>query len=362
MNKFTQIANNGIDHKISKDLDLIKKTILKEFNEVVALILVGGFGRGEGSVIMDEGEIRVLNDYDLVMVSGDSISLKSIKEIKTKLASELNIWRVDVVNYMRSQLCKLRFSMFNYDLKYGGYIFYGDSAILDSIPFMDPAKMPLFEGEHEFFSRMWCFLGPFSSHFLSRKLNSQERFFLCEQMTKAILTVSDAYLLLISAYHVSFQVRMERFCRLYSDKKELVELVRKATKFKLFPSKDLPEDMLEHYFKVKRIYLEAMLFFVSRMYRIDFKNFDHYAQIYFNSLPVRLKNLVYILLKRSRMFEKNRLLNLAQLFLVLAIQEDGFDQKYISRANILLNKALKNFPLDNGWESARKRCLAVIKQ
>ena len=54
-----------INKKISSDLEYIINSILKSIDGVVSIILTG-FGRGEGSVIIKDQNVNVLNDCDLL--------------------------------------------------------------------------------------------------------------------------------------------------------------------------------------------------------------------------------------------------------------------------------------------------------
>lgn len=50
------------------DLDYIVQECIKEFPTLQAVILYGGYGRGEGSWIYDNEKWKPYNDYDIVVI------------------------------------------------------------------------------------------------------------------------------------------------------------------------------------------------------------------------------------------------------------------------------------------------------
>ena len=119
---FTVYNENEINLKIKSDLEKTRIKLLREFSGIEALILVGGFGRGEGSVLREANEIEPINDYDIVMVSRQPIGVSKIDYLRKELAKELDIWWVDISNYTLNKLTRLRYTMYNYDLKYGSHV------------------------------------------------------------------------------------------------------------------------------------------------------------------------------------------------------------------------------------------------
>ena len=52
LNKFTFNTNDETEKHILKDISNIKKVLLLSIKNILGIYLVGGFGRGEGSVIV----------------------------------------------------------------------------------------------------------------------------------------------------------------------------------------------------------------------------------------------------------------------------------------------------------------------
>ena len=67
--KFTIHDSQDIYHRISSDLDLITQIILNKFTNIESIVLAGGFGRGEGSVLIVDNDIQPINDYDIYIIT-----------------------------------------------------------------------------------------------------------------------------------------------------------------------------------------------------------------------------------------------------------------------------------------------------
>ena len=75
-----------INKKIADDLKSIVNGIIKIIGDyVISIYLVGGFGRGEGSVYIDNENIKIVNDYDLLIVvkQYSHVKKKYIKSAKS---------------------------------------------------------------------------------------------------------------------------------------------------------------------------------------------------------------------------------------------------------------------------------------
>ena len=129
------IDQNVIVHKkISDDMDLIIATILSVVDNVDAIFLTGGFGRSEGSVLVNDGRCQPLNDYDLVVITDSSISEILLENTRLKLAEECGIRQVDLALKRINDLQALKFTMSNYDLIHASTMIYGSIDIKKVIP------------------------------------------------------------------------------------------------------------------------------------------------------------------------------------------------------------------------------------
>ena len=88
------------DEKIAKringDLSIIQQIILENFNDVESIILAGGFGRGEGSVLIHKEEVQPINDYDLYVITKFDNQKNIINKVRKLISSIIKIRQVDL--------------------------------------------------------------------------------------------------------------------------------------------------------------------------------------------------------------------------------------------------------------------------
>ena len=331
-----------INNKINQDLMQIATILVQYFPDVESLVLVGGFGRGEGSVLFEQGVPKPINDYDIVLIANSDLDNILLKQLNKTIPRKIGIRLIDLIPIKRTDLAKLPYTQFNYDLKYGGYVFYGTSQILAEIPEMDPSKMPLIEGKILLFNRLVCLLESFSEEFLHRQMTEEEKFFLVNQCVKANLAYCDSLLMLKGKYHHSYQEREKRFNQFYKNMSEVGELIHQSTAFKLTPRKPV-ESGVEFWFKTKRNFMNLFFFFLNRLYVYGpaFQDWGDFGEFY--------ANLELNSVKSS--------LELAEIYLLAAIENDKTDSQLIELAiknmNAIDPKERFAFP----WENLRKDCV-----
>ena len=354
MEHFTvHAARPDVDAAIGADLDLLSASLRQAYPGTQALILVGGFGRGEGSVLIDGGPIRPINDYDLVMVTTDHVDRDELRALRRQLADSLSVTWVDVTPRSPAALSRLPLTMYNYDLKYGSRVLYGDPAILDQIPSMDPRRMPLVEAELQFFTRLWCFLGAFSTDYLAHPPAAEAAFFLTNQMSKAILACVDAILIVDGQYHYSYRERRDRFLRRYGGQGQLAELARWAAEFKLRPTRDVEHDPVALWSSVRPVYLRTWLEFVDRRYRYLGGSWQAYAWRYcWNGFNL-LRRLGHLILRRSLHYERKLRVDVAQLCLLLAFDGRHEAPDWLARAKRQLIPVVGHNVVAPTWDEAR---------
>lgn len=353
MTNFTVYNDKAINSKIEKDLEFIKTEVLNRFTGVKNLILTGGFGRGEGGVLLQDKKIIPVNDYDIVLITDKIQDSHKIQAMKKHLEKNLQVTWVDIKNLTEKNLKKLKLSIFNYDLKYASHVFYGNKEIVNLIPVMDAANLPLIEGEILFLTRLYCFLGSFSTEFLKRAMTNEEKFFLSNQMSKTLLACMDVMLLLKGAYHPSYCKRLSNFKKKYPENNDLYPLFEWALEFKVKPQKNTNKNLIDFYFEVKHIYFSIMKDFLSVRYRKKIQTWDTYARVYKWNFQKIVKRLGYLIFKQNLAFEKWHNISLAQLYIAASYQQRGIEKNLFSRGLKYLGHAgNKKYPALS-WEKAR---------
>src|SRR3989344_9687553 len=97
MGKYT-VYGKSVDEKIQIQLNEICKVIVKYVNPI-SIILIGGFGRGEGSVIFKNREFIPINDYDIYAITSKKYSNKVIEEMCDKASVSIGKKCINFVDF-----------------------------------------------------------------------------------------------------------------------------------------------------------------------------------------------------------------------------------------------------------------------
>ncbi len=258
---YTVNVDARVDDAIEKDLDVIVDR-LKSHRTIKSIVLGGGFGRGEGSVLVDENGVRPVNDYDIFVVVSDEDST-DYRPIGAELARELNVRWVDIIPVKSSSIATLPPSQFHYDLKYGSRHLWGEY-MLDRIPTYPDGRVDGESINTLLLNRLICALEAYSEEFERRTLTPQEAFFLINQTGKVVSACIECLLMKDGRYHPSYRTRRERFERIFSSEFSLIQLNETATQFKLRPSPSLVTHPVAYWEKAIREYVRLLAsFFVA---------------------------------------------------------------------------------------------------
>lgn len=337
MQSFTEYKSLEVDKRIQSNLNLIRNILVSNFGEkIAALILVGGFGRGEGGVLIADNQIIVSNDYDIEMIVNSNVDEAKVKQLSMSLARELKIKWVDIAIRTTSRLKWLKGTQYGFDLKYGGRILFGDSSIFQKIPATKPDELSPREIEVLLFTRIWCFLGPVKEGFLNSQLTREEKYFLFEQLSKAILAIEEAWLIFSGKYVSSYRKKLENFKEVVRDPK-LLKFAGWATEFKLKPSFGyLPSQPVKFYFEVKRAFMDQMLLLINKSYEKRFNSWEQYIRWYPKRIDTLVRRVGAFVIRRNLKYEKKLHLGMTQLALVNAFQQSGIDMSQLRLARQFL--------------------------
>lgn len=339
---------------IAQDLSYLSAVIVEKLGDVIAVILEGSYGRGEGGVVYKEDRWYPVNDYDICVVTDKVVSREQLQTIKESFKDKSSIWRIDIDTISPSSLVRLKPTMKYYDRKYGSIVLYGDKSVLDIIPEMKPESIPLREAEKEYFTRMASFIVAFKEEFLRRPMTIEEIYFMRQQLSKALITCANAYLILTGRYHISFSERQRRFLLDAPLPPDDMKLINEAFQYKLQPTYEEMENPLSYYYAAKNLYFRCLKDFVEEMYHKRFLSWGSYARSYLYHPRKLLLRAAILLLKRTTDFEKSLRLNLAQLFLVLAQNEDGkISENKLANAIFHFKRYIGNNLNVSSWEQAR---------
>ena len=269
---YTTYENRTVNEAIGRQILEFTKTILAQVKDIQSLFLLGGYGRGEGSVLHKK-EVIPLGDYDFLLVSNlphAGISIAGIENLQRKFSVQ---YHVGVNHIWRFLLPFLDRRIYWYEAKFGSALLFGDEKGLDRIPIQGSKDIDLREGISLMSNRLMGSLRVFDPRFCRHPANQEQNNHLVFQSVKAILASGDALLLLSGNYHFSYEERCRRFMKSY--KNDFPEFVignpalkadyEKATLFKLKPDFEMYPDPVKLWFKANRHLLQTLFFYTAKV-------------------------------------------------------------------------------------------------
>jgi hypothetical protein len=309
-------GSEEIDRTIDSHMKTLVSTSLATVGEgnLSAIILGGGYGRGEGGVTIRDGKETLYNDYDIFVVSnGLSMSGKremnaKFKEISARLSEEFGI-EVDFSPLKNvSELSCLDYEMVWYEGKKGHIVLWGDEHVFGAIPGWDIRNMPHAEAARLLMNRgMGLLLA--SSKLRDCGSDNAALEFIERNAWKAVMASGDTFLILKSRYDSSYVKRGENFkmlspADLIAAGSELCEYYAQSIHYKLSPpahpsDRDKCTELLG---KATELLLNAYLPVASSICGEDIQSFAQLPSRLPDLTPTpgpksRLKNIVLNILK-----------------------------------------------------------------
>jgi hypothetical protein len=273
--------------------DGVEEIVAKERLE--ALVLAGGYGRGQGGVLRTSAGERPYNDLEFyVFLPGNLLLHRAQADQKLRhLGEELSPAAGLHVEFKVDSLAKLRrsaISMFTYDLVAGHRALYGEAGIfLGCEHHLESAKLPLCEATRLLLNRFTGLL--LAKQLLANDtLTAEQSDFIGRNLAKAQLAMGDAVLTAAGQYHWNCLERKRRLLKdeLLSrgDLKPMpwLEKVRKhhqaGVEFKLHPRQLLKssEAFRGQHREISSLALQIWLWVESRRLGTRFISPEDYAR------------------------------------------------------------------------------------
>lgn len=255
MGKYTAY-NEKVDEYIKKNyLDKIVASFVRDCSPI-AIILFGGFGKGEGSLQIIGGKPAPFNDFDLYIVTKTKLSDAELDRISMNASREIGVGGLEIAYYPNEgynsnkffhvdvrcipydDLSKLMKIQRYYELKYGSQVIYGDEKVLDKINEIKSEDIPYSEGLRNLFNKLHTMLLG-----LRGAYNDEERKIRIFWSYKCYISICESLLILDKKFAPTSKERAKIFSEIFE--KDFPELhrkipnlakkIEKATKFKLKP-------------------------------------------------------------------------------------------------------------------------------
>jgi len=380
MGKYTILDDPTADQVVQDVLDIVLGEIIRLMGEYVqAIVLTGGYGRGEGGVCLSEGGYRLVNDLDLaVFVEKDFKRIKKqytprLKALATSLQPKAR--GIKQIDMDITSINRYRFRpnlVNNYEIKQGHQVLFGSLDLAKVMPNLVAENLPVFDGTTYFYSRGSGLLLP-ALYLVTGSLKHaalQENFQI--ELQKACQAMGDALLLKLRRYHCSYRERLRRFESLErdldSDLKRLYEEIAPwyawGVHRKLEPQLNWPgnDQMRERFFEIRDVFSRFFLWFESGRLGKSFTNWEQYSKFTSKSgirepWDVKARDLVKrsVELKKPVFKTKTAMLLPIMPLLLFSFEEED-KAVYLAQARKLLPHSKMECP-DEEWVSLTKAYL-----
>lgn len=378
------------DKKVQQDIDIIKKIIIERLNPI-SIILFGGFGRGEGSFIIENRKILPLNDYDLYVITKKKVPDRILDEIGKECSKAIGrgglefyetplevydknkFFHVDLRCLTPNQLRRLKKINRTYELKHASTVIYGEDvrgAIKDfSLPFSESFRYLM----NPACQLIVCM----DRNRLKNAFRGDEKILAVHYINKVYLACASALLISAGKFSPTYIGTCEEFKKIYGKKfPGLSRRIEEATRFKLRPNFDKKKDITAEWFQARDDLTFTLKYLAEKHLNIRTNELKGVIREIYKKLPYTYFTpyLPFGFLSRF-MFSAQYLLN------VLYFQRTGYAKVLLTWKDVGIRIALAAFLLlyaldneeikdeaesyinafaplrDNNWDSLRKALL-----
>lgn len=229
----------GTEPALERELSTLLRVLRARLGgQLVAVLLGGSFGRGEGAYHWVEGELLPQNDLDVYVVVRRRLSRHRLVALQRELVAQCRVPAIDLLPRVACTLPFLPPSMENVDLCQGHRLLYGPASVIERLPTFSAATLPVWEAENLMRNRLVTLLEGMP--------RASARRAPLYQSAKAVLASVDARLILMGRYVTSYRLKVEEYSRAAVPPSHL-SLARQALSIKLgnAPTGGSPESFFE---------------------------------------------------------------------------------------------------------------------
>jgi len=239
--QLTYYYNKEVENYLSevlKEVSIVFKEMFSE-KETAALILIGGYGRGEGGIVLENDRYRPHNNLDLLYIYNRNIAIGRIELANKKLQDISRKYNVgiDMSAIKKQKLLRLEGLVVSYDMRHGHITILGNSNFLKehkefsiyNIDSVDIRQLLVNRGTLLLINRI----------LLNKEIQTkEEKKLIIKHTIKAIIGYCDALLYFNDSYHWSYAQKELNMSRLENIDKDTKSLYSKAILFRFMPDYD----------------------------------------------------------------------------------------------------------------------------
>ena len=222
-------TGGGADQLVADALDVVVAEIVRAVPGLRSVLLAGGFGRGEGSVELRDGGPRLINDFDIYIITRRYVPDDYLEEMATRCSALIGkggqayeeafeerytferFFHVDIRCLVESRLRLLPPSIRYFELRHAA-VLWGDD-LRSRLPQIAPADLPRPEGLRLLMNRMTLLIMAFHRRFIvdPDSMSEDERGILAYYVAKGYLAIAEALLLFADDYRPTYTERAAAF-------------------------------------------------------------------------------------------------------------------------------------------------------
>lgn len=246
--KLTIKGSKQFEESLSRVLDAMRIDIENVVDKSLyeAIILIGGYGRGEGGVINEEGVEKPHNNFDFLVITKNinkdesKFLEETCDEIFQKHASNLGIL-VEFTLISADKLRKIDPLVITYDMKYGHKLISGNSDILSKNDNFEVDTIPAWDVRNLIVNRGTLLI--INDLILNKEtLDKKDKKNVIKHWIKAIIGYGDALLFHLGQYHYSYVEKQKRMKQQKSVSIKFRALYNSAMNFRFAPNYERYEE------------------------------------------------------------------------------------------------------------------------
>lgn len=271
--RYTLDGDEAVESRIDHDQQVIADAVQALIDPAAfcALVLMGGYGRGEGGYVMHDGKPAPYNDYDYFLVV-HGLNGEQRKQINLQLADQAKLLEekvgveVDFALLQEQRLPDAEYSLMNAEMIWGHRVVAGNPRILEAMPAMPFGRLPMGEFTRLMLNRGSLLLMNQHSLF-DGTLGAAQREVFFKYLFKAVLACGDARLAAMSCYHPSYPKKLELLQAMeWQGKNEFMKLYTQALEHKFHPDYSIfvHEDAAAWQQQVVAVWLDTLSWFEAK--------------------------------------------------------------------------------------------------
>lgn len=214
---FTPSGDAQVESRIAADQQLIASAVSDTIdnNHFCALVLIGGYARGEGGYVYLDGLPAPFNDYDYFLIvegmsPGAIATLRpEVKQLAERLSRAVGV-EVDLEILCREKLGAQRASLMFAEMLWGHKVVAGDPDVLDAMAAMPFEDLKLGEFTRLMLNRGALLLLNQQAISTNSLSSTEQRELFLKYLFKAMLACGDARLAALGLYHPSYAIKWQR--------------------------------------------------------------------------------------------------------------------------------------------------------